>query len=65
MIVVKDVIDTGRKLTRSASTIASRFAIPSCIDFRSVISMCMESAIASVRIMIGALPDIGVRFTPE
>ena len=64
MMVVNDVIVTGRKLRRIASTIASLFSLPSRIAVRSEVRMWIESAIARVRMMIGAEAEIGVSAMP-
>ena len=58
MAVVTDVRNTGWKFTRRLSTIASRLAMPFCIDTSAVTRMCMESATATVRMMVGA-PEEG------
>ena len=64
MIVVIEVTPTGKKLTRTASAIASLLVMPLRMAVRSAIRMCMESAIASVRMMIGAEPEMGVSLMP-
>ena len=64
MIVVIDVIPTGMKLSRIASMSASLFSMPERAALRSAIRMCIESAIAKVRIMVGAAPEIGVSLMP-
>ena len=63
-IVVSDVIVTGMKFRRSASTSALSLSTPSRMTVRIDIRMWIESAIASVRMMIGAEPEIGVRLMP-
>ena len=63
-IVVIEVTPTGRKFSRTASTIASVLAAPLRIAERNAINMCIESAMASVRMMVGAEAEIGVRSMP-
>src|SRR5210317_2131493 len=63
-IVVNDVIETGRKLIRTASTSASVLPSPSRISPRKESSMWIESATASVRMTTGADIAIGVSLTP-
>ncbi len=65
MMVVSEVMVTGIKLTRTASTMAAFFSIPSRIKPFKDIRMCKESAIAKVRIMVGADAAIGVSLIPK
>ena len=64
IIVVIDVTPTGKKFSRIASTIASRLAMPARMAERNAMSIWIESAIASVRIMVGAEAEMGVSLMP-
>ena len=64
-MVVTEVMLTGRKLMRTASTMASVLAMPSRIRLRRESRMWIESATARVRMTIGADIEIGVSLTPK
>ncbi len=63
--VVSEVMLTGMKFRRTASTMASCRPMPSRMAPLSVTRMWIESAMASVRMMIGAEAEIGVRLIPR
>ena len=62
--VVRLVRNTGFALRRMASISASSFSLPWRIDWNSDTRMCIESATASVRMIVGADALVGSRSTP-
>ena len=64
MIVVTLVRNTGWKLIRRLSTIAARRLAPRRISWNMVTSRWIESAMAMVRMMVGAFAETGVSAMP-